>query len=56
MFVIADEYKVLAKRGLQVMSEEGGYYFVKNEHGAIFPINDTTVAKWLKEHKESEKN
>lgn len=50
--MILEEYKACAERGLQVMSEESGYYFVKNTHGAIYPVRDTTVAEWVKEDKQ----
>lgn len=46
--MIPDAYSACSKRGLQVMSEEAGYYFVKNSHGLIYPVKDTTVAEWIK--------
>ena len=49
--MLNEEYATLKKRGLQVMSEESGYYFVKNENGATYPIRDTTVSEWVKEDK-----
>lgn len=50
--MIPDEYSACTKRGLQIMSQEAGYYFVKNSHGLIYPIEETTVAKWIKEDKQ----
>lgn len=48
-FHIPEEYKSLDRRGLQVVSEESGCYFVKNAYGATYPVLAETVAEWVKE-------
>lgn len=53
-FFVPEEYKSLARRGLQLVSEESGCYFVKNEFGATFPVLATTVDEWVKEDKQDE--
>jgi len=50
-FCIPEEYKSLARRGLQVVSEEPGFYFVKNEYGATYPVLAETVVEWVEEDK-----
>lgn len=51
--MLSEEYESCARRGLQVVSEESGYYFLKYELGEIYPVRDTTVAEWVKEDKQS---
>lgn len=46
--MIPEENNACSKRGLKIMSEEAGYYFVKNSHGLVYPVKDTTVAEWIK--------
>lgn len=49
-----EEYESCARRGLQVVSEEGGYYFLKYEIGETYPVRDTTVAEWVEEDKRNQ--
>lgn len=49
-----EEYESCARRGLQVVSEEGGYYFLKYELGETYPVRDTTVAEWVEEDKRNQ--
>lgn len=41
--------KVCADRGLEVVQYgfEGGWVFVKNTDGKIFPIGEDVVARWI---------
>lgn len=41
------------ERGLEVLPYgfEGGWVFVRNKNGEIFPVGEDIVAKWIKEDK-----
>lgn len=46
-----NEYKICCERGLEILSEESGYFFVRDKDGVVYPVRDTTIAEWVKSEK-----
>lgn len=38
---------VCTEKGLEIVSYEGGYVFVKNSQGKIQPVDESVIATWF---------